>query len=218
MPKRLLLVISAATALLAALPLTAASAGTIDVLTVSKVGGPNVKVGAVLKSGLKTGTKATFFSPGTTMGVICGKAAQTGKVTKNPPKPGTATGSLTAQSFSSCTSNVPGVTSVKSVTVLNLPYSVTVSDAAGFPVTVSKSTKLSTKIVVNTVIGTIACTFSAAKIAGNASNTGNVVTFKNQVFTKSAGPSQCPAKGSFSATFGPVIDSSVTGSPHVFVN
>ena len=205
---------AAATALLAALPATA-SAATHHVLTTKKVGGPNVAVGATLKASLKKGTKATFYSPGTTTGVTCGKSSLTSKVTKNPAAPGTATESLTAQTFSSCTTNITGANSVKSVKVLNLPYATTVSDASGNPVTVSKP---STRLSLNTVIGVVTCTYSAATIHGKASNTGNLITFKNQLFTLSSGSSACPASGDFSAKFGPVKDTSVSGSPAVFVN
>jgi hypothetical protein len=215
MPKRFLLAIASAMALLTALPVAAASAATVDVLTISKAGGTNVAVGATLKANLKTGTKATFFSPGTTTGVSCGKATVTDKVTANPAKPGTAAESLSAQTFSSCTTNIAGATAVKSVAVLKLPYPTTISDASGFPITVKN---LSTKIRLNTVIGTVTCTYGAAKIVGSASNTGQVNAFKNQLFKLSSGPSACPAKGSFSATFGPLADTSVSGSPHVFVN
>jgi hypothetical protein len=215
MRKGVLLVMTAATAMLAVLPIATASAATVDVLTTGKVGGPNVAVGAILKAPLKAGTKATFFNPGTTTGVTCATSSVTDKVTKNPAKPGTETESLTAQTFGSCTSNIGGVNSVKSVTVLNLPYATTISDATGFPITVSK---LSTKITLNTILGTISCTYGAAAIHGKASNTGNVNAFKNQTFTLTSGPSTCPAKGNFSATFGPLKDTSVSGSPAVFVN
>ncbi len=57
-----------------------------------------------------------------------------------------------------------------------------------------------------------------ASVKGKASNTGNTITFSKQKFTKSAGGTLCPASANFSATFGPVTDSSVKGSPKVFVN
>jgi len=47
---------------------------------------------------------------------------------------------------------------------------------------------------------------------------GDTITFSEQKFTKSAGGSSCLASANFSATFGPVKDTSVTGSPKVFVN
>lgn len=215
MYKRVFLTMATTAAMLAVLPIAAASAATPHVLTTGKVGGTAVAVGATLKAPLKTGTKATFVSPGTTTGVTCATASVTDKVTKNPLKPGTATESLTAQTFGSCTTNIPGATSVKSVTVLNLPYATTVSDATGFPITVSKT---STKLSLNTILGLVTCTYALATLHGNASNTGSLNSFKNQVFSLSSGPAACPAKGSFSASFGPLKDTSVTGSPNVFVN
>ena len=218
MRKGVLLAITAATAMLVVLPM-AASAATTSVLTTGKVGGPAVAVGDTIQAPLKTGTKATFFNPGTTTGVSCTKALVTNKVVTNPAAPGTAVESLTAQTFSSCTTNIAGATSVKSVTVLSLPYQSAVSDATGFPVTVTKSGgKLKTKLAINTVVGLITCTYAKAKLAGKATNTGNADVFKNQVFSLSSGPATCPAKGSFSATFGPKKDITLTGSPLVFVN
>jgi hypothetical protein len=206
---------AAAASMLAVVPLTAASAATVHVLTIVKVGGPNVKVGATVAAGLKTGTKATFFSPGTTTGVTCASAATSNTVTANPVKPGIAGESLTTQKFGKCTTNIPGATSVMSVKALNLPYKVTISDATGFPVKVSN---LSTKITLGTVIGTVTCTYKAATLKGKASNTGSTEKFTNQPFTLSSGSSACPSSGNFSATFGPEKDISVTGSPAVFVN
>ena len=62
----------------------------------------------------------------------------------------------------------------------------------------------------------ITCSYKATSVKGSASNTGNTITFSKQKFTKTSGI--CPASANFSATFGPVTDSSVTGSPKVFVN
>jgi hypothetical protein len=208
-----------ATAMLAVLPMASASAATPHVLTIVKVGGAAVKVGAIIKAPLKTGTKATFFSPGTTTGVSCSAALVTNKVVTNPLKPGTATESLTAQTFSKCTTNITGATSVQSVKVLNLPYTSKISDATGFPVTVTKpGGVLKTSITINSVIGLLTCTYKATKLSGKATNVGNADIFKNQTFTLSSGSSVCPAKGAFSATFGPKRDFSVTGTPLVFVN
>ena len=219
MRKGVLLVTAAATAMLAALPVTAASAATPHVLTIAKVGGVAVKVGNVIQAPLKAGTKATFFSPGTTTGVTCLKAVTTNKVVTNPLKPGTATESLTRQTFTGCTTNIPGTSGSPTVAVLNLPYKTTVSDATGFPVTVTKpSGVLKTKITISSVLGTLTCTYRTVKLSGKATNVGNADIFKNQVFTLASGSSACPAKGSFSATFAPKKDISVAGSPLVFVN
>ena len=221
MRRYLLLAAAVAAVSLTAIPVSALAA-TTDVLTTGKTGGTNVVVGAVLKASLAAGTKADFFMSATTStGVICATSSFSAKVTANPAKPGTAKESLTAQSFGSCTSNVTGVTSVKSVTVNNLPANATVSDSSGLPVKVSgtSSTKpLKTTVVLNTIIGTITCVYTAASISGSSSNTGNTVSFSKQKFTKSSGPSTCFSSGFFTAKYGPVTDSSVTGSPKVFVN
>ena len=221
MRRYLLLAAAVAAVSLTAMPISALAA-TTDVLTTVKTGGTNVAVGAVLKASLASGAKADFFMSATsTTGVICAKSSFSAKVTANPAKPGTAKESVTAQSFSSCTSNVTGVTSVKSVTVNNLPANATVSDSSGFPVKVSGTSStqpLKTTVVLNTIIGTITCVYTAASISGSSSNTGNTVSFSKQKFTKSSGPSTCFSSGFFTAKYGPVTDSSVSGSPKVFVN
>jgi len=204
----------ALTAIALAIPAGASAAVTHDVLTINKVGGANVRVGAVLKANLHKGTKVVFAA-GSAGNVTCSASSFTVKVTKNPPKPGTAVASLTAQTFSKCTTNISNARSVKSVKLNHLPYKTTISDAAGFPVTV---TGPSTTITLNTTVGTLSCTYKSKVTKGSASNTTQVITFTKQPFKLSSGPRACPSKGTFSAAYGPVLDKSVTGSPHVFVN
>ncbi|HUJ07059.1 MAG TPA: hypothetical protein VLX31_13205 [Streptosporangiaceae bacterium] len=194
-----------------------AQAATGHVLTVGKAGGTAVKTGAVLKAGLAKGASVVFAAPAETL--TCKSASFSAKVKTNPTKPGKATESQTSQSLSKCTVNVTGVT-VKSVKVNNLPYDVTVSDSKGDPVTISGSSKskpLSFTVSVSvTGVGTVTCTSTAASIKGTSSNKGNTITFTKQKFTSSGG--LCGSGGTFSATFGPVKDTSVKGSPAVFVN
>jgi hypothetical protein len=215
MRMRSLLAASVAAAALATMAPMAASAAPHDVLTTGSPTGPNVAAGATVTASLQAGTKATFFSPGTKSGVTCTRGSVTSKVTANPVAPGTVTESLTAESFSRCTTNVSGATSVQSVKSLSLPYQATVSDSAGLPVKVSH---LASRLTVGTEIGTITCTYKAALLSGKASNTGQKETFTNQRFTLSSGSSLCPASGDFTATFGPETDTSVSGSPHVYVH
>jgi hypothetical protein len=214
MRRYILAAIGAAAAIVVMTPL-AASAATTNVLTITKVGGTNVAVGAKLAASLKSGTKVTFYSPGTTTGIVCTKSSFTEKVTTNPAKPGTADTSITALTFGGCTSNVTGVNSVKSITAGKLPYKGTTSDAKGLPVTVAA---LSATVDLSTEVGAVSCTYTAKKITGAASNTGSTVAFKNQTLTFSTGSSVCPTSGDYSATYGPVEDTSVKGDPHVFVN
>jgi hypothetical protein len=205
----------ALTTIALAIPAAASAAVTHDVLTINKTGGTNVKVGAVLKANLHSGTKVVFAA-GSAGNVTCTVSSFSVKVTKNPAKPGTALESLTAQTFSKCKSTISNTRSVKSVKLNHLPYKTTISDAAGFPVTVAAA---STTITLNTTLGTLSCTYkSTTSTKGSASNTSQTITFTKQPFKLSSGPRACPRKGTFSATYGPVLDTSVTGSPHVFVN
>lgn len=211
-----------ATALIAVLPATAAEAAPVHVLTIGKVGGRAVAPGAVLKAGLAPRTAVVF---NTTLGKLtCTRSTFTAKVVSNPAKTGTAATAkelITAQTFSSCTISVRGV-AIKSITVVNLPYNATVSDARGFPVRISGRSRVKPlEITVTVKVGTgtpFSCSVKAASIAGHASNKGNVVSFVKQKFVKAAGGIFCPASGTFSATWGPVRDTSVRGNPAVFVN
>ena len=217
--KYLYLAAVVASAVVVVLPATSAEAAG-HVLTIKKTGGTAVKVGAVLKSGLAKGTSAVFTLG--TQKLTCKSSSFSAKVKTNPAKPGTATESLTAQKFGKCTINVTGIT-LKSIKVKNLPYKVSVSDAKGHPVKITGQSKTKPVSVTATVAisptSTISCTYKAGTVKGSASNTGNKITFSKQKFTKSSGSSLCPAGPAlFSATFGPVVDSSVTGSPKVFVN
>jgi hypothetical protein len=214
--RRLILgAIGAAAAIVVMAPM-AASAATTDVLTITKVGGTNVAVKAKLSASLKSGTKAVF-SDGSAGSVSCAKSTVAESVTANPAKPGTAALSITGLSLSSCTASISGITvTVKSVTDYKPPFKATVSDAKGFPVTVTKPGF----VVVASADGiTVTCTYQAAKITGAASNTGSSVAFKDQAFKVVTGSnSLCPSGGDLTVTYSPVEDTSVKGDPHVFVN
>ncbi len=189
------------------------------VLTTGSAGGTAVAAGDILMAPLEAGTNATFFSSATgTSGVTCAVSKFTDQVLTNPTAPGTATESLTGQTFSSCTSNVTGVTGVQSITVNNLPYNTTVSDSTGDPVVVSAaSATIQTTVVLNTLLGTTTCVYTGGPLNGNASNAANTISFANQHFTKSTGSSLCFADAFFTAAYGPVTDTTQGGAP-VFVN
>jgi hypothetical protein len=216
MRTRLVLLIAAATALTTTVaPISSAMATTAhDVLTRSHVGGPNVAAGDTIKAHLEAGTQATFYAPGTTDGVTCTSVRTISTVSANPLAPGTADESLNAQILNGCSSNIPEV-SLVSIKVLGLPYTVTVSDAEGDPVTIANA---STKAVFETPIGHITCTFSDPEVDGNASNTGQTLTFSNQEFVLTSGPTACPPAGDFTATLGPNRDTSVANNPRLYVN
>lgn len=196
----------------AAAPSTSLAA---SVLTYGSVGGSAVTAGDVVKASLASGTSATFYSSTTgTTGVRCAASTFSATVLTNPAAPGTATESLTAQSFTSCTSNVFGTTGVQSVTVNNLPYATSVTSAG--VVTISGS--IQSTVVLNTLLGPTTCVYRTTSLTGSAVNSTNSITFTNQVLTKSSGPSTCFTTAYFSARYSPVLDTSKTGSPAVYVN
>lgn len=99
--------------------------------------------------------------------------------------------------------------------MVGLPYKTTVSGAGTKPIVINKAR---TMITLGTILGPLVCTYGATQVKGTSSNVGQVNKFTNQTFTKISGSAACPSKGNFSATFGPVTDTSVKSHPHVFVN
>jgi hypothetical protein len=222
--KYLYLAMAVASAAVLAAPIVAdaAPAASSHVLTVKKVHGPAVKPGAVLKASLVKGTKAVFvLSGGLSLTIKCSSASFTAKVVKNPLAPSKATESVTAETIGKCATTFTGVT-VKSNKALNLPYNSSVSDKKGLPVSVagrskSKPIELTATAAVGTM--TFTCTYMGASVAGAASNKGNTIAFTKQKLTLAKGSTTgCPMNLSFSATYGPVQDTSVKGNPAVFVN
>src|SRR5215469_5794981 len=209
---------ASATVLAAPVVAQAAPAAHPHVLTIKKAGGTPVRPGAKLTASLAKGSSAVF-----TIGTIkltCKSSSFTAVVVKNPSAPGKATESLTTETMGKCTANI--AVTINSVKALNLPYNSTVSDAKGFPVTVSGRSK--SKSIELTATATlsgskITCTYRASTVKGAASNKGSTITITKQKFTKVN--ASCPVPSStafFSAKYGPVVDTSVKGKPAVFVN
>jgi hypothetical protein len=69
-------------------------------------------------------------------------------------------------------------------------------------------------------IGDLSCEYSSGvQRSGNYSDAFDLMSFPNESLPLSAGSnSACPPLGTFSGTLGPVTDSSVAGSPPVFVS
>ena len=218
MPKYLYVVAVAASALLIAAPMVPAEAAAAHVLTIGHTGGTAVSKGDVLFASLAPKTVVVVTEPGQKL--TCKSATVTAKVVSNPSAPGKATESVTKETLSKCAVSVKGVT-VKSITALNLPYVATVSDSKGNPVKVSgrsKSKPIGFTAIATAGKTTVTCSYSAATVTGRASNKGNTVSFSKQPFKKLKGGPLCPKSGAFSATYGPLTDTSVKGHPKVFVN
>ncbi|MFE0512751.1 Tat pathway signal sequence domain protein [Streptomyces sp. NPDC058964] len=187
------------------------------VLTTGSADGTAVAVGDVLTAPLASGTHATLYSSATgTSGVTCSSSTFTATVADNPAAPGTATESVSAQTFDSgsCTSNVLGVTGVTGITVDNLPYTTTVASDGTLTVSPASGSTIQTTVKLKTLLGSITCVYQAASLTGKADNADNSISFTNQQFTKSSGSSLCFASGYFTAKYAPVTDAGAT----VYVN
>jgi hypothetical protein len=231
MPKFRYLALASAGMMVLILPASAAYAAgahpaastSKSVLTVGKKGGTAVKKGAKLTASLAKGTKVTL-ALGSIVTITCKSSTIKAKVTANPARPGKATLSVTGWSIK-CPKTVDGIP-LNGVSAINLPYKATVSDAKGDPVAITghkKSKPVGFKAVVTVNGAKDTCIVTAAKVSGHASNTGNKVSFKSQQFSLASGSSPiCSSLGgttaTFSATYGPVRDTSVHGSPKVFIN
>ncbi|GAA3785989.1 hypothetical protein GCM10022403_021020 [Streptomyces coacervatus] len=194
-----------------------ASAADTPVLTTGSAGGTAVAVGDVLSAPLASGTSATLYSSATgTSGVKCTSSTFTATVTDNPTAPGTATESVSGQTFdsSSCTSNVIGVTGVTSITVDNLPYTTSVASDGTITVTPASGSTIQTTVKLKTLLGSITCVYQAPSLTGTADNTDNSINFTSQQFTKTSGSSLCFSSGYFTAKYAPVTDNGAS----VYVN
>jgi hypothetical protein len=223
------LALATAAAMLVSFPVAALAANTHraakPVLTIGKVGGKAVRKGAVLKAGLAKKDKVTL-----TIGTrkdTCAASSIAARVTANPAKAGEAKLSVTSVSVSKCGTVIGFSVSLKSI---NAPYGATIKAAKGDPVTLSgasKSKPMGFKVTVT--LGTkveAVCVLTAATVSGHASNKHNTVSFSKQKFTLNkaltgSDYSTCSIVGTtatFTATYGPIVDSSVKHSPKVFVS
>ncbi len=217
MRTRSVLTLVAAAAALSLPAVAPASAAGGAVLTTGGTGGTPVAVGDVLSASLKAGTTATLYSsPTGTSGVSCTSSTFTAAVTGNPAAPGTATESVTGHTFdaSSCSSNVTGVLGVNSIHIDNLPYSATVTSGGTLTVTPPAGTSIQTTVQLRTLLGSVTCVYKAPTLTGKADNADNSISFTNQQFTKSSGPSLCFSAGYFTARYAPVTDAGAA----VYVN
>jgi hypothetical protein len=197
------------------------------VLTTGSAGGSAVAVGDTVSASLASGTSAKFTTQsGGSSGVTCTASTFSATVTSNPAAGGVASETLDSQTFTGCTSNVFGVTSVQSITVNNLPYNAS-ADGTAKTLTLSGGSagSIQATVKLGTVLGSITCVYRAGttssgggSLTGAASNTDNSLAFTNGQFTKSTGPGVCPGSSFLTATYAPVVDTSVAGSPAVFLN
>lgn len=176
----------AAAVAVAALVTATMMAGTASAATavLHYADGSAVPVGTTL---LGSGTAAFTSSAGGSAGVFC-DTNYTATLQTNPTSPGTATESLTKQTFTSCVpKGVFCLTSVKSVTVTGLPYTTSV-DSSG---NVSIAGTIGTSVSVGSCLGSFTCIYAAhnASLHGVANNADNSITISNEPFDLTSGPS-----------------------------
>jgi hypothetical protein len=131
----------------------------------------------------------------------CKQASFAATVTSNPPAPGTASASYLPQ-FGSCTGGT-----LRSVTFDNRPAIMKLS--SGGQVTVSGAMQM--QVVYAGSTGP--CGYETSTIAGTVTGGGQSITFTDQEYLRSSGPSTCPPTLRFSVTYGPLVDSSQGGVP-----
>jgi hypothetical protein len=207
----------------AATMLVVASANAVsnpDVLTYGSAGGTNVAVGNTLSGSLASGQDATWAT--TSNGsekATCTTSALTEKVTANPTSPGTADTTVQNQTFSNC-SNSLGLT-IQSATISSLPYPTTINDSLSNPVGISS---LSALVVIEVNSGQVrrpqacglVCPQDCHYIGTNLVGTD---AFVNQPFDLAEGGGvNCPAVLYYSADYGPLQDTSISGDPTVYLN
>ena len=218
-------VLTTVAALTGLLPATAANASPPSVLTY----GGGFAVGSTdnLSAPLAPFTRATFTTGagGAGIGTTCTVASIGGQVTANPAPPGIATAFITTQSFTSCTSTIPGVTGTVTVTVNNPApgFKASFNDASGFPVTIAPTAAPIQIQMLETFAGApTMCLWqlNPATYNGNYINTNSKLQLLNQQDHLLAGPpAGCGTTAQFiNVTYAPFTDTSVPPANQVFVN
>jgi hypothetical protein len=105
-------------------------------------GSPAANPGDTLKSSLTPGTTLNFTTaPGGPAGLFGKRSSWVGQTLSNPPAPGTAVLKLlNLFTIDPCFDNSPTVTGVSSVTVGDLPATMTVGGTSGYPIQILPST------------------------------------------------------------------------------
>ncbi|HEV2640345.1 MAG TPA: hypothetical protein VGX23_34750 [Actinocrinis sp.] len=187
----------------------AAAPRTADTLTVNSATGPNVAVGDVISAAL-SGSSTLSTSAGNvtcTAGSI-GAEALTNTAT-------TATETVTSFTFtaSSCTSGITGTTSVSSIGLKSGTAPVATVTASTSKPTVTPIVA----VVLTTIFGPVSCHYSGAA-SGALSNPAHSLAFSAVSVARQTGSSSlCPASGTFTATFKPVLHTTQAGGD-VYVN
>jgi hypothetical protein len=217
MRKFLYMPVLAAVAALTVLAAGPAQAAGGDVLT---AGGNNVVVNDVITGSSTSAVLSTSIGK-----ITCTVAGFSAKAASNPAAPGTATETVTSLSASSCTSTITGTTGVTSVGLngSSTPTASVCSTSAcpASPVTTVPELFISptVKVVLTSVLGPVTCIYGGTTLFASVNNAGDSFTFTSQSVNRQTGSSTaCPSTGTYTATYGSVKDTTMTGSPAITVN
>lgn len=190
--------------------------------------GTNVATSDALSGSLAAGTTNTFkfTSNGTSVTITCTAATLSAAATSNPAAPGTAAVSISTLTFSDgstpCTlTGLSGVTVVSAVLKTGTTATASVTDGSSPTFTL---TSLNEAVTLHTGVGNIICDYgtnsTVTSIVGTVTNPGSsgaggTIAFSNDPVALISGSSFCGASGStgtFTATFGSILDTSVSGA------
>jgi hypothetical protein len=208
-------IITAVATVFLAVPAQAATGGE---LTVGSLGGTNVNVNDNLTA-LLTGSAVFTTSAGK---VTCTQGNIAATDNTNPAE-GQAEATLTLTQFhstpASCTTTISGTTKVISVDLAHTA-SLTVLDDPTDP-GILRATNIDVKVTLGTVLGSLVCDYGTAgtvtQVDGALNNTAHSVTYSGAAVNKISGTGACPASGTLSAVFGPIIDTT-QANQNVYVN
>ncbi|SNS84858.1 hypothetical protein [Actinomadura mexicana] len=196
------------------------------VLSYGSLNTNGLPVGSTLGAARHTARDSYFYSaPSVTSPYIkCTAGGLSAIVETNPLAPGTATGSMPVLTSSVCNTTFVGTTGAPTVTWLNLPYYWSVNSSGEFLVMGGPVPPLTLQTVIQTVLGSITCTYVADNdvIRGTFWNTHATIPhsaeFVFQPLVKTSGPVSCPSRLYFHAAYGPMTVTSLLGGPLVHVN
>jgi hypothetical protein len=106
--------------------------------------------------------------------------------------------------------------------VNNLPYNASVQGTT-IILTPGSSGAIQATVSLQSILGAVTCVYTANnandanEVDGTTSNTDNSISFSGAGFKKTSGSGLCPSTASLTATYAPADDTSVSGSPAVFV-
>jgi hypothetical protein len=202
---------------------TASAEAKPAVLTLEALGGKDVALGDIITSELQAATNFTLLNGGA-KGVTCGKSSIQNVVTANPETAGVAKSAeldIATWTVGKCNTNVVGAIGVESVSVLELFYVMSLSDAAGLPAAIVNpggTGKVEIEVVFKTLLGKVKCIYQTGELKGNYENFANRVLIKEEPVAVPAGsPALCPTPLKLTAGYAPMSDQS-EGGKAVFVN